>query len=74
MPERKVLQPEDSPRAILLDVLILIYTSLPPLYKATGVRVLNAFVGTGGHHAAEAAFGSGAFSVNVDNALHLGMI
>lgn len=74
MPEREVLQPEDLPRAILLDVLVLIYASFPPLDQPSGMRILDALVGAGRHHAAETAFGSSTFDINVDNALDLRVI
>ena len=74
MPERKVLQPEDFPHAVLFDVLILVYAALPPLYQPTRVCVLDAIVGAGRHHAPEATFGSRAVYIDVDYALHLGVI
>lgn len=74
VPEGEVLQPEDLPHAILLDVLILVYAALPPLHQPTRVRVLDALVRAGGHHASESALGTGAFGVDVDDALDLGVI
>jgi hypothetical protein len=74
VPERKVLQPEDLPHAVLLDVLVLVYATLPPLYQPTWVRVLDAFVGAGGHHAAEATLRSRAVCVDIDDALHLRVV
>lgn len=74
VPEGEVLQPEDLPHSILFDVFVLVYTTFPPLHQAARVCVFDAIVGTGRHHAPEATFGSGAFCVDVDNALHLWMI
>lgn len=74
MPKREVLQPEDLPRAILFDILILVDTSFPPLYKAARVCVLDALVGTGGHHASEATFSAGALRIDVYDTLDLRMV
>jgi hypothetical protein len=74
VPERKVFQPEDLPYAVLLDILVLVDASFPPLYEATRVRVFDALVRAGRHHATEAALRAGTFEVHVDNALDLRVI
>lgn len=74
MPEREVPQSEDLPHPVLLDVLVLVYTALPPLDQAARVCILDALVRTGGHHASEAAFRAGAVCGDVHDALDLGVI
>jgi hypothetical protein len=74
MPEGEVLQPEDLPHAILLDIFVLIDASFPPLYEPARVRVLDALVGTGRHHAAETALCTCTLGVHVDDALDLRMV
>lgn len=74
VPKREVLQPEDLPYAILFDVLVLIHSTLPPLYQAARMCVLDAIVGTSRHHTAEAAFCTCALGIDIDYALHLWMI
>lgn len=74
VPEREVLEPEDLPHAILLDVLILIYAAFPPLYQPAWVRIFDTLVRTSRHHAPEAPLGARAIAVHIDNALNLGMV
>jgi hypothetical protein len=74
VPEGEVLQAEDLPHAILLDVLILVDAALPPLYEAPRMCVLDALVGARRHHAAEAALRARALGVYVDDALNLRVI
>jgi hypothetical protein len=74
VPKRKVLQPKNLPHAVLFYVFVLVYATFPPLYKTARVCILDTVVGTSRHHAAEATFGSRAFGVDVDYALHLWMI
>lgn len=74
MPEREVLEPEDLPYTILLDVFVFIYATFPPLYQPTWVGVLDAFMGARGHHAPEASFGPRAITIYVDDALYLRVI
>lgn len=74
MPEWKILQSEDLPHTIFLDVLILIDAALPPLHKSPRVRILDTIMCTGGHHASKATLGSCAIGVDVDDALNLRMI
>jgi hypothetical protein len=74
MPKGEVLQPEDLPHTILFDVLILVYATFPPLHQTAWVRVLDALMGAGRHHASEASFGPAAVVIHVDYALDLGMI
>lgn len=74
MPKWKVLQSEDFPSTLLLNVLVFIYASFPPLYQSTRVRILDALVRARGHHATKASFGSDATGINVYDALDLRMI
>jgi len=74
VPEGEVLQAKDFPHAILLDVLVLVDATLPPLHQAPRVCVLDALMGARRHHAAEATFRASALVVHVDDALDLGVI
>jgi len=55
VPEREVSETENFPHAILLDVLILVDTALPPLPQSAG-RVFVGLVGSSAHQGAETAF------------------
>jgi hypothetical protein len=74
VPERKVLQSEDLPGTVFFDVFVLVYAAFPPLDQSTWVRVLDAFVRAGRHHAPKAPFCSCAIGVDVNNSLHLWMV
>jgi hypothetical protein len=74
MPKGKVFQSENLPHSVLLDVLVLVHTSLPPLYQAARVGVLDAFVCAGGHHTAETALCPSAVCIDIDYALHLRVV
>lgn len=70
MPKRKVPITEQLPHAVLLDVLVLIQASLPPLPVAARVVLLDALVRARLHERAHAAPGVRARLVDVDNVLH----
>lgn len=69
VPQRKVPVPKQLPRAVLLDVLVLVQPALPPLPVAARVVGLDGLVRAGLHERAHAAPRVRARGVHVDDVL-----
>jgi hypothetical protein len=74
MPQWEILQLPDLPDTVLFDVLILVDATLPPLDEATGVSILDAFVGSGAHECTEASLSMVSIGGDIDDVLHLGVV